>query len=153
MENLEKEHPKEFQIGIGVNVFIFNEKGQLLLSKRLKTNSWCLPGGKLEFMENWETAAKRETLEETGISIEDLEWLHIINEPDPIAQTHWIHVNYIAKKYSGTPAVIEVDKFSTWEWFDLDELPPNIFAGHRLMIKTYQNKAQIVDLDSAKKKA
>jgi len=35
-------------------------------------NTWCVPGGKLEFKENPETCAERDVMEEAGIRRKDL---------------------------------------------------------------------------------
>ena len=51
---------------------VFNEKGQLLLLKRselaeFKPGHYTIPGGHVDLEEDFETAAKRELLEEAGI--------------------------------------------------------------------------------------
>lgn len=50
---------------------IINEKGEVLLQKRSKTeNIWGLPGGAVEIGESIEEAAIREIKEETGFDIQ-----------------------------------------------------------------------------------
>lgn len=56
-----------------VLVMVENEKGQLLMQKRLDPD-WpgiCFPGGHVEPGESFTAAAIRETFEETGLTIED----------------------------------------------------------------------------------
>ncbi|MBR9675756.1 NUDIX hydrolase [Candidatus Woesearchaeota archaeon] len=56
---------------------------EILLLKREKPpykGYWCLPGGKVEFGEHLSDAAKREILEETGITCEFLELNGIYTE-------------------------------------------------------------------------
>ena len=60
----------------GSTVVILNPKTQeVLLHKREDFRVWSLPGGKIEPGESWEDAAIRETFEETGIAIDDVERL------------------------------------------------------------------------------
>ena len=62
-----------------VRVFVFNEQGRLLLLKRANSaygeGRWCLPGGKIDYLDTPEKAAARETKEETGIRLSGLEFL------------------------------------------------------------------------------
>ncbi len=49
------------------------EKGKILLGKRNKQfgfGQWVLPGGKIEFKETHQEAAKREAKEELGLNVE-----------------------------------------------------------------------------------
>ena len=58
---------------IGAFAIIRNEKGAVLcVHQNYKKKRWSLPGGRVELGESIGTAAKRETLEETGYEIEVL---------------------------------------------------------------------------------
>ncbi|MEI6843381.1 MAG: NUDIX domain-containing protein [bacterium] len=140
-ETLNKKYPK-----IGVNVFVFNEKGELLMGKRIgKTGygTWCLPGGHFEWGEKLEGCAKRELEEETGIVGEKFEYLHMVN--DPRDDVHYVHIDFIAKKWHGVPTVTEPDKFAEWKWFDMNNLPENIFVGHQELIPAFINNINFID--------
>ncbi len=52
---------------LGVMTAVFDDAGQLLLSRRADLNLWSLPGGRLDAREPLEHAAAREIYEETGI--------------------------------------------------------------------------------------
>jgi len=59
-------------IGIGV---IIIRAGKILLGKRRNTHgagSWCCPGGHLEYGESFESCARLEVKEETGLEIENI---------------------------------------------------------------------------------
>lgn len=132
-------------IKIGVNVFLIKD-GRILLGKRIgKTGygTWCLPGGHLEYGESLGDAAKRELKEETGITAENVEFLHIIN--DVQYGDHYIHINFLAKNFEGEVKVTEPDKFSEWKWFSIDYLPENMFAGHQKFVPAYVKKRAFVD--------
>lgn len=54
----------------GANAVIFNEAGQVLLTRRADNGLWCVPGGHLDPGESIGTAVIREALEETGLQVE-----------------------------------------------------------------------------------
>lgn len=59
------------------DVCVLNNKGELLLLKRsnydtTNAGAWVIPGGHIDLGEDEETAAKRELLEESGISVDNL---------------------------------------------------------------------------------
>jgi 8-oxo-dGTP diphosphatase len=137
---LENQIPK-----IGVNVFVIKDN-KILLGKRIgKTGfgTWCLPGGHFEFGESLIDAAKRELKEETGLSANKLEFLHLIN--DPLEKVHYVHINFIAKDFEGVPVVAEKDKFSEWTWFEIDNLPEPIFVGHKKFVPALLSKDIFID--------
>lgn len=141
MDKLENPYVK-----IGVNIFLIRDN-KILFGKRIGKvgyGTWCLPGGHFEYGETLIGAAKRELEEETGITTESLEFLHLIN--DPWQGTHYIHINFLAKEdFQGEVRVMEPDKFTEWKWFDINHLPEEIFCGHQKFIPTYLKKLIFVD--------
>jgi len=142
---MEKAYPK-----IGVNVFVLKE-GKLLLGKRIgKTGygTWCLPGGHFEWGELLTGAAARELEEETSLKSNDLQFLHLVNEPRN--DTHYVHIDFFAKNWEGEPKVTEPEKFAEWNWFDLNNLPGPIFAGHQKLIPAFIQKITFQDNNQEK---
>ena len=140
--------PEKPHIKIGVNVFLIRDN-KILFGRRIgKTgySTWCLPGGHLEYGESTVSGAKRELEEETGIKVQELEFLHIIN--DPHEDRHYIHINFLVKDFEGEPKVMEPDKFSEWKWFAPHALPDPIFDGHKNFVPTYINKKTLADAKS-----
>lgn len=130
---------------IGVNVFVIKD-GKLLMGKRIgKTGygTWCLPGGHFEWGESLASAAARELEEETSIKSNDLEFLHLVNEPRK--DTHYVHIDFFAKNWQGEPKVTEPEKFTEWNWFDLNNLPDPIFGGHQKLISVFIQKITFQD--------
>ncbi|MEK7632279.1 MAG: NUDIX domain-containing protein [Patescibacteria group bacterium] len=85
----EQKRPK---VGVGVVVFRGNE---IVLMQRRGVHgegSWCPPGGHLEYGESWEDCAKRETLEELGVEIENVEFLGVTNDIHEKEQKHYITI-------------------------------------------------------------
>jgi 8-oxo-dGTP diphosphatase len=130
---------------VAVNVFVVKDN-KLLLGKRKGTGDgfWGLPGGHLEYMETLVTGAKRELLEETGLTA-DLTFENIISDPMKDDNTHYIHINFLAHNVANEPKLMEPNKCYEWKWFPMNELPENIFCGHKKIIPAFLSKTIFVD--------
>ncbi|KAI3297400.1 hypothetical protein DTO002I6_3152 [Penicillium roqueforti] len=111
---------------VGVGVFVLNAAGKFLIGKRkgsLGAGTWGLPGGHLDFGESFETCAIRETLEETGLKIQDVRFLTATNSILKAENKHYITIFMGAVCEDGAePQVIEPDRCEGWEWISWDEL-------------------------------
>ncbi len=134
------------QIRAGCGVMIFNDKHELLLglrnNDREKANSelheegtWTMPGGNIEYGESFEEAGIREAKEETNLDVSDLEVICVQTDKNKYA--HYISVGMIAHCYKGNPQVMEPDEIIKWEWFDINNLPKNIFSPSKKTIDCY----------------
>lgn len=132
--------------GLGVGVMILKDN-KILLGLRnpdkIKASSelqgqgtWTMPGGKVEFMETLEDAAKRELEEETSLIATDLE-LYCISD-DMTDTAHYVTVGFMAKGYEGEVKTMEPETILEWQWFDLDNLPENLYEPSRKCIKKYK---------------
>ena len=141
-------------IGAGCGVMVFNDKNQLLLGLRNENENladselheegtWTMPGGNIEYGETFEEAGAREAYEETGIIINPNDLEVICVQVDKNEHAHYISVGMIAKLFEGKPKVMEQD-IVDWKWFDLDNLPKNIFSASKKTIDCFlQNKFYI----------
>ena len=84
-----------------VGAFIFNPAGELLL---LKSHKWpgmyVVPGGHVELGERIEAAVIRETREETGLDVYDLEFINFqefIYDPSFWKPKHFIFFDYACR--------------------------------------------------------
>lgn len=133
---------KTYKIGINALVIKGN---QVLMGKRLtnpEPGAWGFPGGKFETGEHFEDCLKRELYEETGLIAEDVEFTQLLN--DLQKDEHWIQINFLVKKWSGNLEVKEPTKCGEWKWFDLDNLPENIFFGHSKFLPAYKNNIHFI---------
>ena len=97
-----------------------------------------MPGGNIEYGETFEEAGIREAKEETGIDIYDLEIICVQTDKNEYA--HYISVGMVAHSYQGIPKAIEPDEIVEWQWFDLNNLPKNIFSPSKKTIDCYLSK-------------
>ena len=136
-------------MGIGVGVLVLKDN-KILLGKRNddanKASSllhgegtWTMPGGKVDFGENVITAAKRELYEETGINTNNLE-VFCVNE-EILPDVHFVTLGLILKECEQSPETKEPIEITEWKWFDMDNLPVNIYPPSKKILNNYkQNK-------------
>ncbi len=119
---------QEQQIRVGIGVMIFKD-GKVLLGKRKSSHGageYAWPGGHLEYMESFEDCAKREVQEETGMEINNIRFLRLLNLKD-YAPKHYVDIGLIADWKSGEPEIMEPDKIEEWGWYEIDNLPSPLF--------------------------
>ena len=145
---------EEKHIRAGCGVMVFNEEGKLLLGLRNsdekladselhEEGTWTMPGGNIEYGETMEEAGIREAKEETGIDVHDLEVICVQTDKNEYA--HYISVGMIAHSFNGTPRAMEPEQILKWEWFDLNNLPNNIFSPSKKTIDCYLQKKFYID--------
>lgn len=107
----------------GVQVIVTNEK-KLLLMQRKNTGyfdgSYGLPGGRVEEKETTTEAAVRETLEEIGLTIHELQSVFSVLDDE------WEHDFFRVQAWKGVPTNLEPHKCSTIQWYQLQSIPKNI---------------------------
>lgn len=108
--------------------------GRVLLVRRgiePHFGEWCLPGGFLEWGESPEEGARRELVEETGLSAGTLS---LVGAYDSITGTrrHVLLLGYLVREWTGEP--VAGDDASAVEWYDLDAMPPLAFPVHGRVI-------------------
>ncbi len=138
---MEKEQTK-----IGVGVMIWKD-GKVLLGKRKGAHgegTYAFPGGHLEHLESFESAVRREIIEETAVLIDAIRFVHVANI-DIYAPKHYINVGFVADWKSGEPRVMEPEKCAGWDWYTLDQLPKPLFFQTELIINSYKKDIHFYD--------
>jgi len=139
---------KYVKFHVGANVFVVRNN-RVLLGKRKNVygaGSWGLPGGHLEFKENMKEAARRELKEETDLKADSFEFVNLIND-NRQDHHHYLQVGFLAEGVGENiePKLMEPDRCEEWRWFDLDDLPENIFVGHVEQIKAFKQNKYFTD--------
>ena len=109
---MSREYPTRPIIGIGVVVLrpTADGVGEVLLTRRGKApnyGTWSLPGGAQEVGEPAEAAARRELLEETGITVGKLHLAahvdSITRDPDGRVRYHYTIIDFAGRWEAGDP--------------------------------------------------
>lgn len=116
-----------FEVAVGA--VIFNEEGQLLLCEHTyrRLHPWGLPGGDLKVGEDPVDGIKREVLEETGLTVQNVRLLLA----ESSTEIRHIALTYLCTGVSGT--FIENEEVSSIRYFDTGSLP-DFFQEHRITI-------------------
>ena len=113
------------QVGVGV---VFVREGKVFLAKRQGSHgedTWASAGGHLEWEESLEDCARREALEELGVTVGEMRFLCISNI---VAYgKHYVDVEFLGDIGSQEPRLAEPEAFSESGWFPLDDLPQPLF--------------------------
>jgi len=120
--------PERPKVGLGVMII---KDGKILLGKRRAEHghgTWCPPGGHLEYGESFEECAARETMEEAGIKIGNVQFSTITNDVFEESGKHYITIHMLAEHICDKePCPMIPDEVEKWGWFDWDEMPENMF--------------------------
>ena len=114
---------------VGVAAIIIRD-GKVLFGKRKGGHgggTWCPPGGKLEFNEEFDACLIREVREETGLEVVVDRFAALTNNIFIDEGVHSITIYFICSIRSGSPCVTEPDKFEEWKWFEWGKLPRPLF--------------------------
>ena len=123
-------------IQCAASVICVDELGRALLGKRTDNHLWGYSGGSAEIDERAEDCARRELLEEMGLTAEKLEFFFVNSGPE----THYIYPNgdevsnfeiiYLCRSWRGEPRAADGEmgelRFFAPEEIDLEEISPPI---------------------------
>lgn len=104
---------------LAVGAVVHDDAGRLLLVLRGREPSaglWSIPGGKVEAGETREAAVRREVLEETGLVVEVLDAVGVVERPTVDGRTFEIH-DYTARLVSEPGAARADDDAEDLGWF------------------------------------
>ncbi|MFH1547422.1 MAG: NUDIX domain-containing protein [bacterium] len=130
----DNDHPK---VALGVMII---KDGKVLLGKRKGSHGsgeYAFPGGHVEYMETFEDCIQRELQEECGLQVTNIELL-FVTVLCQYTPKHYVHLGFSAEWKSGIPKVLEPEKCEGWDWYDIENLPDNLFSTIKTAIDSYK---------------
>ena len=133
MSREKREYPDRPYVGVGV--IVFRDKEVLLVKRNKDPNKghWSIPGGRQMLGETVAEAAQRELLEETGVKVNSLLLVDVVDAIFPDAEGkikyHYTLVDFMGYWYSGDFRA--GDDAQEVRWVHLNEL-----SSYSLMDKT-----------------
>lgn len=99
-----REYPQAPLMGVGAVII---QNGRILLVQRAREpmkGHWSIPGGLVEVGESLHTAVVREVMEETGLAVEPLELVELldrIHREDDRVRYHYVIADYLCRVTGG----------------------------------------------------
>ena len=106
-------------VGVGC---IPTHEGRVLLVRNHR-GYWSSPGGHLDFGESPVDAAIRETREETGVTVRDVEFVALTNDVMEESGKHYITIWLRGVVDDPTVTIIDKSEIAEAAWFNPDSLP------------------------------
>lgn len=126
-------------VGCGV---ILTKEDRILLQHRVDEDNWCIPGGVMEIGETFEETARRETYEETGLLVNQLQLFGLysgnacfVTYPNG-DETYSVQVIFITSDFSGSLQQSGVES-KAHHFFAKEELPLNLNPRQRQFIEEW----------------
>ncbi len=107
--------------------------------------SWALPGGFVDENERLVDAARRELVEETGVTVSDLEQLYTTGDPGRDPRGWTVSVAYLAQVDPAALTPVAADDAGEVGWFPLDALPALAFDHSMLLSRV---RARLADREA-----
>jgi len=117
-----------------VDVIIEVDGGVVLVLRKNPPHGWALPGGYVEYGERVEDAARREALEETGLTILGLSLLGVYSDPNRDPRQHNLSTTFYGIA-EGTP-VADDDALEA-RVFQPREIPGDLVCDHNKILSDY----------------
>ena len=115
---------------VGAAVLIVDEQNRLLMMKRSDSSCWDPPGGATEPGEVVEDAARRETLEETGLQVREMTLFGVFSGPELYYkypngdEVYNVTIVYLSRNVTGE--IYLNGEHTEWGWFPTDEIPDDL---------------------------
>jgi 8-oxo-dGTP pyrophosphatase MutT (NUDIX family) len=115
---------------VGAAILVVDSQKRLLLMKRSDSGCWGPPGGATEPGEYVEQAAKRETLEETSLEIDEMALFGVFSGPELYYkypngdEVYNVTIVYLSQDWRGSVTINH--EHTDFRWFAADEIPENI---------------------------
>jgi 8-oxo-dGTP pyrophosphatase MutT (NUDIX family) len=110
---------------------IFNDAGELLLTRRVDNGLWCLPSGQMEVGEAIAETVVREVAEETGLDVVIERPVGVYSRPHAYYEQRGLQVVALVFVCREVGGVLRVsDETTEFGYFAPDALPSDIVSTH-----------------------
>jgi len=130
---------------VGATVLVLDNENRLLLLKRSDNKYWGPPGRAVELGELVEEAAQQETLEETGLQIDNISLFAVFSGKEQYNcypngdDVHIVAIVYISKDFFGE---IQLSTEHTeWNWFALSEMSEDVSPPIKPIIDRFKSSS------------
>lgn len=131
---------------VGAVTIIMDNENRILLQKRKASSGrWGIPGGLMELGETAEETARREVLEETGLTVGKLNLIDVLSGQENFLKVsngdefYAVTIAFYTNEISGSLKVDKSESFG-FEFFHINELPSDIVKSHRKIIDRFLEK-------------
>jgi 8-oxo-dGTP pyrophosphatase MutT (NUDIX family) len=113
---------------------LLNDRDEILLQRRSDNGLWCCPGGTLDLGETVLESARREVLEETGLTVGRCELFGVYSGPELRAEypngdrTAVVQYVFVTRDFAGE--LLHDAESTELRFTPLDTLPQNIARSH-----------------------
>ncbi len=123
---------------VAVALLILQDEQILLIRRRIEPMQgyWAMPAGFMDYDEDPQAAARREALEETGLTVQIDKLLDIFHTPDDGGLANIVIV-YAASIVGGT--LQADDDAEAVDWFGKNNVPPVAFLPSQTIVQRWQN--------------
>ncbi len=128
---------------VGSLVIIKNKSGEILLQQRNHPHGfWGLPGGLMELGESTEETARREVLEETGLTIGKCKMIDVISGANNYAKAangdefYMVTIVYETNEFFGE---LRMDSSESLDlrFFHINQLPKQMVQSHQRILRKH----------------
>jgi len=127
---------------VGAAILILDDQDRLLLMKRSDSGCWGPPGGATEPGEVVEEAARRETLEETGLQVGEMTLFGVFSGPELYYkypngdEVYNVTIMYLSREVTGD--ICLNGEHTEWRWFAPDEIPDDLSPPIKPVIEKFK---------------
>ena len=115
---MQRRYPTQPVVGVGA---IILHPGEILLEQRGNEparGQWTIPGGVMELGESVEEAVRRETKEETGLTVNSIRLIDVVDQvhldKEGRIEYHYVIIDYVCKVAPGEPQAASDAKSIKW---------------------------------------
>ncbi|MGE7998351.1 NUDIX hydrolase [Lysinibacillus sp. NPDC093190] len=133
----------ETLLTIGCGAIIEDDRGRILLQKRIDGDIWGIPGGILEIGETFEETVKREVFEETNLILNNMTLFGLYSGKNGFAEysngdkVFSVQIIFYSSDYKGTLQIN--DESSELHFLSRNEIPLNLNPHQSSFIKDWSN--------------